>query len=169
MISLLTNPHLSFLADILSFRLGTSTYRRVHRSAGVMSFALLLFHVLIIAFQRTSLSLRIPEHLYKTIVCPRRYSRYLTLMTCRQDRSYVYSCYSLIPSYANPSINPFFARIKHWPCFPLARFGVITVGLAFFPYIHLHLRWVIRLYVSRLMRWRLVAPADQSRLYRHGA
>ena len=47
----------SFLADIVGFRLGT--YRRVHRSAGVMSFALLLFHVLVVAFQRTSFSLRI--------------------------------------------------------------------------------------------------------------
>ena len=72
MIPLLAGPHLSFLADILGFRLGT--YRRVHRSAGVMSFALLLFHVLVVAFQRTSLSLRIPEHLYGTIVCPRRCS-----------------------------------------------------------------------------------------------
>ena len=57
MIPLLAGPHLSFLADILGFRLGT--YRRVHCSAGVMSFALLLFHILVVAFQRTSLS---PEY-----------------------------------------------------------------------------------------------------------
>lgn len=81
MIPLLAGPHLSFLADILSFRL--DTYRRVHRSAGVMSFALLLFHVLVIAFQRTSLSLRIPEHLYGTIVYPHRCSPYLALMAYR--------------------------------------------------------------------------------------
>ena len=70
MIPLLIGPHLSFVADILGFRLGI--YRRVHRSACVMSFALLPFHVLIVAFQQTSRSLRIPEHLYRTIVCPRR-------------------------------------------------------------------------------------------------
>ena len=46
MISLFAGPHLSFLADILGFCLGT--YRRVHRSAGVMSFALLLFHALVV-------------------------------------------------------------------------------------------------------------------------
>ena len=123
MIALLADPHLSFLADILGFRLGIS--RHVHRSAGVMSFALLLFHVLIVAFQRTSLSLRTPEHLYGTIVCPRRCSRYLALMACRQGRPCVCSCYSPIPSYANPPMKSSFARTKHWPCFPLARFGVI--------------------------------------------
>ena len=131
MIPLLAGPHLSFLADILSFRLGT--YRRVHRSAGVMSFALLLFHVLVVAFQRTSLSLRIPEHLYGTIICPRRCSPYLALMACRQDRPCVCSCYSPIPSYANPPMKSFFARTKHWPCFPLARFGVIYRRTRFFP------------------------------------
>lgn len=152
MIPLLAGPHLSFLADILGFRLGT--YRRVHRSAGVMSFALLLSNVLVVAFQRTSLSLRIPEHLYGTIVCPRRCSPYLALMACRQDRPCVCSCYSPIPSYANPPMKSFFARTKHWPCFPLARFGVIYRRTRFFP---VCTRWAIPLYVSRPMRWRPVA------------
>ena len=47
-IPLLTGPHLSFLADIIGFYL--DTYRRVHRSVDVISFALLLFHVLVIVF-----------------------------------------------------------------------------------------------------------------------
>ena len=81
MIPLLAGLYLSFLADIVGFRLGT--YRCVHRSAGVIFFALLLFHVLVVIFQRTSLSLRISEHLYETIICPRRCSPYLALMASR--------------------------------------------------------------------------------------
>ena len=123
MIPLFASPHLSFLADILGFRLGT--YRRVHRSAGVMSFALLLFHALIVAVQRTSLPLRVLRNLYGTIVCPHRCSRYLALIACRRDRPCVCSCYSPIHSYADPPTKSFFARTKHWPCFPPIRFGVI--------------------------------------------
>ena len=73
MIPLFAGPHLSFLADVLGFRLGT--YRLVHRSAGVMSFALLLFHILVVAVERTSFPLEISEHLYGVIVSPRRCSR----------------------------------------------------------------------------------------------
>jgi len=69
MIPLFAGPHLGFLADVLGFRL--DTYRRIHRSVGVMSFALLLFHVLVIADKRTAFSLRIPEHLYGVMVSHR--------------------------------------------------------------------------------------------------
>ncbi len=69
MIPLFAGPHLAFLADVLGFRLGT--YRQIHRSAGLMSFAHLLFHLLVVAVKRTSFSLKIPEHLYGTIVSPR--------------------------------------------------------------------------------------------------
>lgn len=48
MIPLFAGPHLSFMADILGFRLGM--YRRVHRSAGVMTFTVLLFLALVVAF-----------------------------------------------------------------------------------------------------------------------
>ena len=123
MIPLFAGPHLSFLADILGFCLGT--YRHVHRSAGVMSFALLLFHALVVAVQRTSLSLRVSTHLYGTIVCPHRCSRYSVLIMCRQDRPCVCSCSSLIPSCADLPTKSFFVRTKHWPCFPPTRFGVI--------------------------------------------
>ena len=68
MIPLFASPHLSFLADMLGFRL--ATYRRMYRSAGLMSFALLLFHILSVAIQRTLFSLRVPEHLYGMIVYP---------------------------------------------------------------------------------------------------
>jgi len=131
MIPLFAGPHLSFLADMLGFRLGT--YRRIHRSAGLMSFALLLFHILIVAVQRTSFSLRIPEHLYGMIVCPRCHSRYVALTACRQDRRCVCSCYSPIPSCADPPTKSFFARIKHWPCFPPTRCGVICRRTRCFP------------------------------------
>ena len=62
MIPLFASPHLSFLANMLGFRLGT--YHRVHRSAGLMSSALLPFHILSVAVQRTSLPLSVLEHLY---------------------------------------------------------------------------------------------------------
>lgn len=67
-IPLFAGLHLSFLADMLGFYLGT--YRRVHLSAGLISFALLLFHILSVAVQRTSFSLSVPEHLYGMILCP---------------------------------------------------------------------------------------------------
>lgn len=123
MIPLFADSYLSFLADILGFCL--DTYRRVYRSAGVMSFALLLFHALVVAVRRTSLFLGVSAHLYGTIVCSHRYSRYWVLIVCRQDRLCVCSCSSLIPSCVDPSTKSFFVRTKYWQCFPLTRLGAI--------------------------------------------
>jgi hypothetical protein len=60
MIPLFAGAHLSFLADLLGFPL--DAYRRVHRSAGSMTFALILFHILIVVINRTSFSLGVSEH-----------------------------------------------------------------------------------------------------------
>ena len=59
-IPLFAGPHLGFLADLLGVSL--RTYRHVHRSAGLMSFALILFHVLVVVFSRASFPLDLPQN-----------------------------------------------------------------------------------------------------------
>ncbi|KAH6667734.1 hypothetical protein B0J14DRAFT_675578 [Halenospora varia] len=56
MIPLFLGPHLGFLADILGISL--STFRLMHRSAGMMSFGLVLLHVLAMRVSHTAFSLR---------------------------------------------------------------------------------------------------------------
>jgi hypothetical protein len=58
--------HLGFLADILGIPL--SAYQRIHRSSGVMSVLLLLFHVLTILGSRTPFPLPVTENLWGLIV-----------------------------------------------------------------------------------------------------
>jgi hypothetical protein len=58
--------HLSFLADILGVPL--SIYQRIHRSSGIMSVFLLLFHVLFIVGSRTPFPLRVAQNLWGRIV-----------------------------------------------------------------------------------------------------
>lgn len=65
-IPLFAGPHLNFLADILGVSL--NTYRRVHRSVGIMSFVLLLFHVLTVMASRNSFPLRVAENMWGVIV-----------------------------------------------------------------------------------------------------
>jgi len=131
MIPVFAGPHLSFLADILGFRLGA--YRYVHRSAGLMSFALLLFHVLVVVIQRTSISVGVPEHLYGIIVGPCCRSRCLVLTVYRQDRRCVCSCYSPIPCCVDLPTKSFFVRTKYWLGFLPTRPGVICRQTRFFP------------------------------------
>jgi hypothetical protein len=56
MIPLFLGPHLGFLADILGITL--SAFRLMHRSAGVMSCSLVLFHVLAMLVSSTAFPLR---------------------------------------------------------------------------------------------------------------
>ena len=66
---LFLGAHLSFLAD----RLGVSlkTFRMVHRSAGMMSFAFVLLHILVVVARGVgAFSLNVPENLYGLVVCP---------------------------------------------------------------------------------------------------
>jgi len=55
-IPLFLGPHLGFLADILGVSL--SAFRLMHRSAGVMSCSLVLFHVLAMLVSHTAFPLR---------------------------------------------------------------------------------------------------------------
>jgi hypothetical protein len=59
-------PHLSFLADVLGVSL--STYKLLHRSAGLMSSALTLFHVLTTVSSRASFSLVGSAHIFGFVV-----------------------------------------------------------------------------------------------------
>ena len=45
MVPVFASPHFSFLSNLTGMTL--KTHRRLHRSAGIMSFALMLFHVLV--------------------------------------------------------------------------------------------------------------------------
>jgi len=67
MMPLFLGPHLSLLADLLGVSLGT--YRLVHRSAGLLSVALLLFHVLTAVGVGTAFPLSEPANLHGLIVC----------------------------------------------------------------------------------------------------
>jgi hypothetical protein len=61
--------HLSFLADLLGVSL--STYRRIHRSVGSMSFLVGLFHMLAAVQSNSSYSLDASKNLYGSIVSHR--------------------------------------------------------------------------------------------------
>jgi hypothetical protein len=69
MIPVFASPHLGFLADLLG--LSMSTYRHHHRSAGIMSCALTVFHVLVVVASQPSFSLDLPQNLFAVIVSVR--------------------------------------------------------------------------------------------------
>ena len=58
--------HLSFLADLLGLSL--SNYRRIHHSAGTISFALVALHVFTAVNDNPVYSLRLPGNIYLVIV-----------------------------------------------------------------------------------------------------
>jgi predicted ferric reductase len=66
MIPLFLGPHLGFLADILGISL--STFRLMHRSAGMMSCSLVLFHVLAMLVSHTAFPLRGTANLSAVVV-----------------------------------------------------------------------------------------------------
>ncbi|KAH6668517.1 cell surface metalloreductase [Halenospora varia] len=66
MMPLFLGTHLSFLADL--FGVSLKAFRMVHRSAGMMSFALVLLHVLVVVAPGVgSFSLSVPANLYGLI------------------------------------------------------------------------------------------------------
>jgi hypothetical protein len=69
LIPAVAGPHLSFLADI--FGLSLTTYRRVHRSFGIMSCFLLSLHVFTMIANRTQFPLHLAENLWGLIVSTR--------------------------------------------------------------------------------------------------
>ena len=66
MIPVLAGHHLGFLADILGIPL--SVYQRLHRAGGVMSFLLLLCHVLAVISTKTAFPLSAKENMWGFIV-----------------------------------------------------------------------------------------------------
>jgi hypothetical protein len=67
MMPLYLGPHLSFLADL--FGISLKSFRIVHRSAGIMSFVLVLLHIfVVIARGIGGFSLSVPENLYGVVV-----------------------------------------------------------------------------------------------------
>ncbi|EHY57102.1 hypothetical protein HRR83_002602 [Exophiala dermatitidis] len=65
LIPLMAGPHLSFPADLLGVTL--RTYRRFHRSLGLMSSVLLGFHVLTVLVEKKPFPLQISENLFGLI------------------------------------------------------------------------------------------------------
>jgi hypothetical protein len=66
LIPLFAVPHLSTLADLLGMTL--STFRQIHRSAGVMAVMLTIFHVLIMIASQPSFPLDLPQNKFAVIV-----------------------------------------------------------------------------------------------------
>lgn len=66
MVPLFAIPHLSTVADLLGVSL--STARQIHRSAGVISVALVILHILVMVVSRPALQLNIGEDLFALIV-----------------------------------------------------------------------------------------------------
>ena len=66
LISLFAGLHLGFLADLLG--ISVSTYRHAHRSAGLMSAVLLIFHITSVLSSSIPFTLNLPEHLFGLIV-----------------------------------------------------------------------------------------------------
>jgi hypothetical protein len=67
LIPLFLGPHLSFLADVIGVSLGT--FRHIHRSAGLMSLGLALFHTLVIFTSRAAFAPRGRRNVSAIIVC----------------------------------------------------------------------------------------------------
>ena len=68
LIPLFLGPHLNFLADL--FDVSLTAFRCFHRSAGLMSFGLFLFHTIVIFASRTSFTSRGTRNIYAIIASP---------------------------------------------------------------------------------------------------
>lgn len=65
LIPLFAVPHLSTLADLLGVTL--STFRQIHRSAGVMAVMLTIFHLLVMIASQPSFPLDLPQNKFAVI------------------------------------------------------------------------------------------------------
>ena len=113
MISFFADAYLSFLTDLLDFSL--NSYRRVYRLMKLITFAFILFHVLVVVINRITFSLKVSEHLFKLIVslCCCFYRR-SQLIIRRSNYRCVFFYYSRILSCVDRSTKSFFVRIKRW-------------------------------------------------------
>jgi predicted ferric reductase len=66
LILLFVVPHLGTLADLLGVTL--STFRQIHRSAGVMAVMLTIFHVLVMIASQPSFTLDLAQNKFAVIV-----------------------------------------------------------------------------------------------------
>jgi hypothetical protein len=66
LIPLFIVPHLSTLADLLGVTL--STFRQIHRSAGVIAVLLTIFHLLVMIASQPSFPLDLPQNKFTVIV-----------------------------------------------------------------------------------------------------
>ncbi len=66
LIPLFAGPHLDLLADLLGLNL--NTVRQIHRSIGVMTVLLVVFHVMVAVASRSSFALGLPRNLFAVIV-----------------------------------------------------------------------------------------------------
>jgi predicted ferric reductase len=66
LIPLFAVPHLGTLVDLLGVTL--STFRQIHRSAGVTAVVLTIFHVLVIVASQPSFPLDLPQNKFAVIV-----------------------------------------------------------------------------------------------------
>jgi hypothetical protein len=66
LVTLFLGPHLSFLADTLGVSL--STFRHIHRSAGLMALGLVLFHAIVIVTSPTAFTLSNAKNLSAVVV-----------------------------------------------------------------------------------------------------
>ena len=133
-------PHLGFLADLLG--LSMSTYRHLHRSAGIMSCSLTFFHVFVAVASQPSFGLDLPQNLFAVIVSVRSSCHILKLTLHREDRHLGFCCCCLLQFSAGSCTKYFSAYIKHWRYSLVTLFGVIYLligpSLAFIYILVLH-------------------------------
>ena len=110
MVPVFAGPHLSFLADLLG--LSMSTYRHLHRSAGIMSCSLTLFHVLVAVASHPPFGLDLPQNLFAVIVSVRSLCHILKITLHREYRHLGFCC-CLLQLFAGSHTKYFFAYIKH--------------------------------------------------------
>jgi hypothetical protein len=102
-----------------------STYRHLHRSAGVMSCSLTFFHVLVAVASQPSFGLDLLQNLFGVIVSVHSPCHILKLTLHRDDRHLGFCCCCLLQFSAGSRTKYFSAYIKHWQYSSGTLFGVI--------------------------------------------
>ena len=128
MIPLFAGPHLGFLADLLG--ISVAAYRRLYRSAGLVSSALFLFHVLTMV-GRGSLSVGIGRGLFGVIVSTHGWFGYLFTDRCREGVRSASWLYCPILSSARSPTKSSFVHTKRWRLSSSIPLGDISRRIAF--------------------------------------
>lgn len=128
MIPLFAGPQIGFLADLLG--VSVAAYRYLHRSAGLVSSALFLFHVLTMV-GRGSLPVGTGRGLFGVIVSTRGWFGYLFADDCREEVPSASLLYYPILSSARSPTKSSFVRTKHWRLSSSIALGDISRRMAF--------------------------------------